>query len=476
MSAKVTPAIIVIFGATGDLAHRKLIPSLYEMAEAGQMHAKTIILGVGRDAHSDTDFRKTCNESIQEFIGRDTVGAEEWCGSRIFYQSIGENALQDYKSLSARIAKLEHSHSHEGNRILYLALPPPMFGPTIDLLGEAGLNKSKGWTRLVIEKPFGRDLQSAKELNEIVHKHFAEEQVYRIDHYLGKETVQNLVAFRFGNALFESVWNREKIEKVEIVVAEELGVESRAGYYEKSGAMRDMVQNHLTQLLALTAMEIPASFTAADIRYEKVRVLRSIAPIGENDVIFGQYTEGEIGTDKVRGYREEKGVRANSKTETFVELKLRVENWRWHGVPFYLKTGKRLKGHSSEIIVTFRCPPISLFTPRKPHPEDGHICSSANVLIIALQPNEGFRMSFEVKAPGTEMMLKTEWMHFSYLEAFGPLPDAYHTLLYDVMLGDQTLFVSSDEMLASWKLYTPVLKKKHELHMYPAGSWGPEFN
>ncbi len=470
------PAVIAIFGATGDLAHRKLIPSLYEMAAAGHMNEDIIILGIGRgNDMDDAGFRKNAEDAIKESLGSNAELANKWCSSRLYYHAIGESTSEDFKKLSARIAKLERAHGQAGNRIFYLALPPPQFGPTIEALGAAGLNKSKGWTRLVIEKPFGRDLDSAVELNDVVHKNFDEEQVYRIDHYLGKETVQNLIAFRFGNAIFESMWNREKIEKVEIVVAEELGVESRAGYYEKSGAMRDMIQNHLTQLIALTAMEIPASFTAADIRYEKVRVLRSIAPIGENDVTMGQYTDGEIGGERVRGYREEKGVRRNSNTETFVGLKLHMENWRWHGVPFYLRTGKRLKDHSSEIKITFRCPPINLFTPHKLHDNSTESHSSANVLVIAVQPNEGFRMSFEVKAPGTEMMLKTEWMHFSYSEAFGALPDAYHTLLHDVMLGDQTLFVSSDEMLASWKLYTPVLKRKHTLHFYPAGSWGPEF-
>ncbi|HZK77187.1 MAG TPA: glucose-6-phosphate dehydrogenase, partial [Candidatus Kapabacteria bacterium] len=283
-----------------------------------------------------------------------------------------------------------------------------------------------------------------------------------------KETVQNLLAFRFGNSLFESVWNREKIEKVEIIVAEELGVEERADYYEKSGALRDMVQNHLTQLLALTAMEIPLAFEAKDLRFEKVKVLRSIAPIRAEDVVLGQYTEGELAGNGVRGYRQEDGVRSDSKTPTFVALRMRIENWRWHGVPFYLTTGKRLKERKSEIVVTFRCPPVTLFKPT-----EGTVINP-NVLVIAIQPNEGFRMSFEVKKPGSEMEVQSEWMHFSYSEAFGPIPEAYHTLLLDVMRGDQTLFVSADETLASWQLYTPVLQAHRAIHNYPAGSWGPK--
>ncbi len=389
---------------------------------------------------------------------------------------MGQSTAKDYAGLSERLKELEKAHKLPGNRVFYLALPPPAFGPTITALGEAGLNASKGWTRLVIEKPFGHDMKSAQALNDLVFKHFTEEQIYRIDHFLGKETVQNLVAFRFGNALFESVWNREKIEKVEIIVAEDLGIESRADYYEKSGALRDMVQNHLTQLMALTAMEIPCAFTAADIRYEKVKVLKSIAPVGPRDVVMGQYAGGEVDGEGVRGYKQEEGVSATSKTETFIELKLHIENWRWHGVPFYLKTGKRLKERRSEIIVTFRCPPILLF-----NQQEGSAVSP-NVLVISIQPNEGFRISFEVKAPGqwqaesgeNGIEVKTEWMHFSYADAFGPLPEAYHTLLVDVLQGDQTLFVSADENDASWKLYTPVLNAKHTLYSYPAGSWGPK--
>ena len=476
MIQKAKPAVIAIFGAMGDLAHRMILPALYEIESAGQLPKGTIVLGLGRNRDMDDEsFRKYANDSIHQHLGeqRDSKNTDPhkiraWCDKHLFYQGMGKGSTKDFEALAQRIEKLESRNKLPGNRMFYLALPPAAFGPTIKSLGKAGLNHSKGWSRLVIEKPFGRDFKSAQALNDLIHQNFEEEQVYRIDHYLGKETVQNLIAFRFGNALFESVWNREKIEKIEIIVAEDLGIESRADYYEKSGALRDMVQNHLTQLLTLTAMEIPLAFNAVDIRYEKVKVLKSIASIGTEDVVLGQYTEGNIGGEGVRGYKQEEDVSPDSKTETFVALKLSIENWRWHGVPFYLRTGKRLADRRSEIIVTFRCPPISIF-----NSEVGHGVSP-NVLTMAIQPNEGFRMSFEVKAPGTEIALKTEWMHFSYAEAFGPLPDAYHTLLVDVLQGDQTLFVSADETAASWKLYTPVLKSEHPIYPYPAGSQGPK--
>ena len=406
--------------------------------------------------------------SIQKSMGKDFEEIEAWCESRIFYQGIGKGTREDYGKLRAKIASLEKKHKLTGNRIFHLAIPPEGFGPTVKALGVSGLHASNGWTRLVIEKPFGRDYKTAVALNTLIYQFFKEEQIYRIDHYLGKETVQNVLAFRFGNSLFESVWNREKIEKVEIIVAEELGIESRADYYEQSGALRDMVQNHLTQLLTLAAMEIPLAFKAEDLRFEKVKVLRSVAPIRAEDVILGQYTEGELEGNGVRGYRQEEGVRSDSKTPTFAALKMRIENWRWHGVPFYLTTGKRLKERKSEIIVTFRVPPVALFKS-----SDGREAHS-NVLIISIQPNEGFRISFQVKKPGSEIAVQSEWMRFSYADAFGPIPDAYYTLLRDVMLGDQSLFVSADETLESWKLYTPVLNAHRSIHSYAAGSWGPK--
>ncbi len=469
MPTKPEPTLIVIFGGTGDLAHRKILPALFEMSNAGQLPEQTIIVGIGRNKNkTDAAFRKDIHLSIQKALGKDFDEIEAWCNARIFYHAIGKGTREEFTKFRARIGSLERKHKLTGNRIFHLAIPPQFFAPTIKSLGTVGLNHSEGWTRLVIEKPFGHDYKTALALNDLIYKYFTEEQIYRIDHYLGKETVQNILAFRFGNSMFESIWNREKIEKVEIIVAESLGIELRADYYEKSGALRDMVQNHLTQLLTLAAMEIPLAFKAEDLRFEKVKVLRSIPPIRAQDVVFGQYTEGELGGNGVRGYRQEEGVRSDSKTPTFVSLKMRIENWRWHDVPFYLTTGKRLKEQKSEIIITFRCPPVALFKS-----SDGS-GAHPNVLVISIQPNEGFRISFQVKKPGSEIAVQSEWMHFSYADAFGPIPDAYYTLLRDVMLGDQSLFVSADETLASWKLYTPVLNAHRSIHSYPAGSWGPK--
>jgi glucose-6-phosphate 1-dehydrogenase len=352
--------------------------------------------------------------------------------------------------------------------VLYLALPPVAFPPTIEALGRAGLNHNEGWTRLVIEKPFGHDLASARQLNVLVHKYFNETVVYRIDHYLGKETVQNLLAFRFGNALFESAWNRDHISSVKIGVAEELGVEQRADYYEHTGALRDMVQNHLTQLLTLVAMEVPAAFEADSIRFEKVKVLRAVAPIRDEAVVLGQYAAGKVERKILAGYRQEPGVGARSKTETFVALRLELGNWRWQGVPFYLFTGKRLARRSTEITINFRSPPVALFRTL-----DG-CATHPNVLVMTLQPNEGFTLSFEVKSPGEPFTLQTQYMDFRYAEAFGPpLSEGYETLLLEVVEGDQTLFVHADEAEASWRLYAPLLRKRPPLQFYPAGGTGP---
>ena len=469
MTKKTEPCVLTIFGGTGDLAHRKILPALYAMSAAGEMPVGTLILGVGRNENkTDEGFRADVVESIKNSGQQNSDDIARWCEERVFYQGIGKGTKANFENLKSKIATLEKKHKLGGNRIFHLAIPPESFGPTAKSLGEVELNRSDGWTRLVIEKPFGHDYKTAVALNDLLYQYFSEDQIYRIDHYLGKETVQNVLAFRFGNSIFESLWNREKIEKVEILVAEELGIESRADYYESAGALRDMIQNHLTQLLTMTAMEIPLAFEAQDLRFEKVKVLRSIDPIKADNVVLGQYTEGEIDGNGVRGYRQEEDVRKDSKTPTYASVKLSIDNWRWHGVPFYLRTGKRLKEHKSEIVVTFRCPPVALF---KSTEGKG---TQPNVLVIAIQPNEGFRISFQIKQPGTEMTVEPEWMRFSYAEAFGPMPEAYHTLLLDVMQGDQTLFVSAEETLESWKLYTPVLHHHHELQFYPAGSWGPK--
>ena len=463
------PCLFVIFGATGDLMHRKLLPALHQLMSDKLLPATCQILGVGRDETlTEQRYRAQAQAALDKAGLSSKRKVLRWCDISLHYQGLGAGTTADYAQLAARMAEIEGKHGTRGNRVLYLALPPTVFPGTIEALGNVELNRSRGWTRLVIEKPFGRDLASARRLNALIHRYFAEDQVYRIDHYLGKESVQNLLAFRFGNALFESAWNRDHIKSVHIAVAEDLGIEQRARYYEDSGALRDMVQNHMTQLLSLTAMEVPAAFEADSIRFEKVKVLRSIAPIRDDAVVFGQYGPGKIGRKALVGYRQEPGVAAGSGTETFVALRLDIDNWRWQGVPFYLSTGKRLARRVTEITINFRSPPVALF-------RSLDSCSTrTNVLVITLQPDEGFDLSFEVKSPGDRFTLQTQHMDFRYAEAFGaPLAAGYETLLLDVVQGDLTLFVHADEAEASWRLYTPLLRKQRQLHPYPAGSSGP---
>jgi glucose-6-phosphate 1-dehydrogenase len=462
------PCLFVVFGATGDLMRRKLIPALFRLGHGKLMPDPFRILGVSRGADiDDAKFRDWIRDALVEGKFADAAAAAAWAAAHADYQPIGSGESGDFTALQHRIEAIEREHRLPGNRIHYLALPPSAFPPTIEALGAAGLNHSAGWTRLVIEKPFGRDLASAVELNHLVHTHFDESQVYRIDHYLGKETVQNLLAFRFGNALFESAWNRDHIASVQITVAEALGVESRAAYYEQAGALRDMVQNHLTQLLTLTAMEVPTAFEADSIRFEKVKVLRSLATLKADAVIFGQYAGGEIDGTKVQGYREEPGVEPDSRVETFVAMRLAIENWRWQGVPFYLRTGKRLPRRVTQIVIEFRMPPVALFRAMS---DAG---PTTNVLTIALQPDEGFDLSFEVKSPGEPFRLQSEHMQFRYPSAFGELSEGYDTLLLDVIEGDQTLFVHADETEASWRFYQPLLDGGRRVEPYWAGSWGP---
>ena len=348
-----------------------------------------------------------------------------------------------------------------------MATPPGAFIHTVECLGEAGLGSGPGWTRVVIEKPFGHDLDSARDLNERIHRHFSEQQIYRIDHYLGKETVQNVLTFRFANVLFDSVWNRDRVASVEITVAEGLGVGERGEFYDQVGALRDMVQNHMTQLLTLTAMEHPTQFEADAIRDEKVKVLRSLAPLDPSQAIFGQYAAGEVGGASVPGYLDEDGVAEGSQTESFVALRTYVQNWRWQGVPFVLRTGKRMPEKRTQIVINFRCPSLALFQ------QHTQATVRANSLVITLQPDEGFALRFEVKAPRDPLRLVTQDLSFRYDEAFEHLPDAYETLLVDIAGGDQTLFVRSDEVEESWRLYTPLLVNRPPVHPYAAGTMGP---
>lgn len=465
--------LLVVFGATGDLFRQKLAPALYHLVRQYDLADRFVILGVARSQLDDESFRTLSRTSVENVsrgqaqLGEACADPAAWCDDVLYFQSIGSGGAQAYQALRSRIKGIEAAHGLSGNRTFYLALPPAAIGPTVRGLGASGLAHSAGWTRLVVEKPFGVDLESAMALNGILHGCFDEPQIYRIDHYLGKATVQNLLVFRFANPLFESVWNRDRIDNIQITVAEAVGIGERANYYDRSGALRDMVQNHLTQLLSLVAMEPPVSFDAEAIRDEKVKVLQSVRPLSPDDVVFGQYTAGQSEGRPVAGYLEEQGVAKGSTTPTYAALRVFIDSWRWQGVPFYLRTGKRMRSRLTQVAVTFREPPVALF---KSFERSGR---QGNVLYFRLQPHEGFDLLFDVQKPSDHPQLDTRSLAFAYEEAFGSLPDAYETLLYDVMTGDRTLFVRSDEAEEAWRLYTPMLEAGIHPHPYQACSWGP---
>jgi len=467
MAGPVERHLFVIIGGTGDLAQRKLVPALYHLWRQGHLAEGCHVLAVARrGAFDDAAYRQWAEQALAE-AGISAPGEEvAWCRRHLHYHRLGAGAPSDYRALAERISSLEREHGLPGNRILNLAIPPAAFAAAITGLAGARLHQSQGWTRLVVEKPFGSDLASARELNALVHRHFHESQLYRIDHYLGKDTVQNLLSFRFANAIFESLWNRDRVAGVEITVAEDTGIEGRGEFYDQVGALRDIVQNHLTQLLCITAMELPAALEADFVRDEKAKVLRSIRPVKPEQVVLGQYADGAIRGAPVPGYLQEEGVAPGSRTETFVAIRLHVENWRWQGVPFYLRTGKRLPTRATYIVVTFRCPVLGCFEPFN--------CDIAcNQMVIMLQPDEGFDLFFNVKPPRPPFRLERERLRFRYQEAFGALPDAYETLLLDVMRGEQTFFVRADEVELAWRVFDPLLKSPPAPHLYPAGSWGP---
>lgn len=468
MSQKaIEPNLFVFFGGTGDLARRKLMPSLARLQSRGLLGEGSYVLALSRKPEFDDEsFRAFAHDAMVGFGVKHSVS--EGFLDRLYFQCIGDSTDEDFWQLKARIEEIEARHEIPQNRAYYLALPPTAFDQTIDGLGRAGLNRSHGWTRIVVEKPFGHDLESAQALNAKIHQHFDESQVYRIDHFLGKDTVQNFMVFRFANPIFERLWNRESIESVEIEVGESIGTDGRAGYYDKSGALRDMIQNHLTQLFSLIAMEVPATYDPVAVRNEKIKVLRSTLPPAREEVVYGQYAGGTVNGEKTKGYLHEEGVAPNSQTETFVALKLRIDNWRWQGVPFYLRTGKRMPKKTSRVVVKFKGAPVSLFASM------GKADPAANVLVLKLQPDEGFDLYFDVKSPGSPFDIKKQPLRFRYSEEFGEIPEAYETLLLDVLDGDQTLFVHSEEVETSWALYRDLIQNPPRPQPYFGGSWGPD--
>ena len=477
------PCCVVLFGATGDLTKRKLIPALYNLAREGFLPPGFTAIGVARRPFTDEEFRGDLREACDEHSRDGKVLPEVWedFANGIFYHALQFDDPNDYAGLKERITTIEAQRKTGGNRLYYLAVDPVFFAPVAEHLKTAGLVESPQasvFTRIVVEKPIGHDMESARELNRRLQSAFDESQIYRIDHYLGKETVQNILALRFANAIYEPLWNRRYVDHVQITVSERVGMEGRRGqYYDTAGATRDMVQNHMMQLLSLVAMEPPAAIEARTIRDEKVKVLRAIRPLPldalDTSCIRGQYGPGSFAGKNVKGYREEQGVDPNSRTETFVGLKLQIDTWRWSGVPFFLRTGKRLPKRATEIAIQFRSPPMAMFG------ETAHLSTPKNQLILRVQPDEGVSLSFDAKVPGMRMQLRPVKMDFRYGSSFGAeSPEAYERLLLDAMLGDSTLFIRADEVEYAWNLISPLLDAWREspppaFPNYDAGTWGP---
>jgi len=480
---KPDPCIIVIFGASGDLTKRKLLPALYHLEQSGLLPKEFAVVGVARRPLQD----KFANDMKDGIVSGG--GVEESDPKlapfvdRIQYHSMNFDDPNGYEALDKKLAELDEKFQTKGNRLFYLAVAPEYFSDIIKFLGDHQMNKPKQeegdensakWVRIVVEKPFGHDLNSAKELSDEVNKVFSEDQVFRIDHYLGKETVQNILVFRFANGIFEPVWNRNYIDHVEITAAEAIGIEGRGSFYEQAGALRDVVQNHVMELVSFVAMEPPGSFEANSMRQEQLKVWKAIKPIHPADTVRGQYGAGTIDGKSVPGYRQEENVHPRSQTETFAALRLEIENWRWAGVPFYIRAGKRMPKRVTEITIQFKQPPLALFEER-----DGACNVEPNIISMRIQPDDGITLRFGAKQPGPQMAVCPVNMDFNYAQAFGvSSANGYERLLLDAMLGDATLFAHREGVEATWALMTPILEYWHQhplqhLPNYPAGTWGP---
>jgi glucose-6-phosphate 1-dehydrogenase len=471
LKRKPDPCILVIFGASGDLTKRKLFPALYSLAYRRLLPDQFAIVGVARMELTDEEFRERMKEAVQEH-GRDEFRDDVWesltDGMRFVAMDFADQDGEDH--VAGTLNELDEERGTRGNRVYYLATPPDVFATAVREIGKR--RKTQGWTRLIVEKPFGCDLQSARELQSVIERYFDETEVFRIDHYLGKETVQNMMVLRFANGIFEPIWNRQFVDHIQVTVAESMGIEGRAAYYEQAGAIRDIFQNHLLQLIAITAMEPPIDFTADSVRNEKVKVLRSIHTPGPKSVVRGQYGRGFIEGTEVPGYREEPGADPRSMVETYVAAKLYVDNWRWADTPWYVRTGKRLARRETTIAIHFK---------KAPHPPFEELATEGlrpNVLIIHVQPDEGISLAISVKVPGHGMTIRTVHMDFLYGGAFRTgLPEAYERLILDAMLGDQTLFTRIDEVEEQWSLVDAIVaawaRDRPAFPNYPAGTWGP---
>ncbi len=479
---RVRPCALVIFGANGDLTHRKLMPALYQLALERRLPSGFAVIGNSRTEMSDEQFREKMREGVVKFLEDSRFEEEVW---RDFASGLSYIAgdLRDaacYSALAKRIEENARTRQTGGDVLFYLSTQPSYYGTAIEGLGASGLARGSGWRRLVVEKPFGRDTASANELNQTLHKVFPEEEVYRIDHYLGKETVQNILAFRFGNGIFEPLWDRRYISHVQITAAESIGVEGRGAYYQEAGALRDMIQNHLLQVMATIAMEPPAVFEPDAVRDERAKLLRSIRIMSHEEVdthaVAGQYGPANVGGNELPGFRQEPGVKPDARIDTYAAVNFQVDNWRWAGVPFYIRSGKRLPKRVTDIAIHYNSAPLALFTNESP---DSAIWSRPNLLILRVQPEEGISLRFLSKHPGSGMRLRPVSMDFKYGSSFGVRsPSAYETLLVDALTGDPTLYTRQDMVEASWNVVQPILDvwatRKFDFPNYAAGSWGPK--